>query len=305
MKELGSEAAQRPDEEVFQQSKCSQSIQPNPNPDHDRMVKPIVCPQRGAREASRSQEIDTSSFREEAVKHDRTGKPVVCRDTSHAQGASQTRFSHDSTNFNVEDETNHDRTEKLVVCCDANHEQSMLNKVDVDFRIPGLPHSVVKQAENNRVRALVKKMAREMGSPRQVFNRRRRTLEGPEPACVQTPLTSGWHTQGVKDELTNILPWYRLVGVAIPPVRRKGGRTRLPKKGEWSLCGMGTIVVIYPCPAASCVSVAVRGCARVAGKAGENGQHSGEMGGSSPWTRPSALGCGDTLKALARDQHLI
>ena len=33
--------------------------------------------------------------------------------------------------------------------------------------------------------------------------------------------------------------------------------------------------------------------------AGENGQHSGEMGGSSPWTRPSAPECGDTLKALA------
>ena len=31
----------------------------------------------------------------------------------------------------------------------------MLNEVDIDFRISGLPHSVVKQAENNRVRELV------------------------------------------------------------------------------------------------------------------------------------------------------
>ena len=46
------------------------------------------------------------------------------------------------------------------------------------------------------------------------------------------------------------------------------------------------------------------GCARGTGKAGENGQHSGEMGGSSPWTRPSAPGCGDTLKAPS-DQRLI
>ena len=29
------------------------------------------------------------------------------------------------------------------------HEQSMLNEVDIDFRIPGLPHSIVKQAENS------------------------------------------------------------------------------------------------------------------------------------------------------------
>ena len=41
------------------------------------------------------------------------------------------------------------------------------------------------------------------------------------------------------------------------------------------------------------------------GKAGENGQHSGEMGGSSPWRRPSAPECGDTLKALAGDQRPI
>ena len=120
MKGLGSEVARQPDGEVAQQSKSSQSSQPNPNPDHDRTEKPVVCPQRGAREASRSQEIETRSYREEAVKHDRTVKPVVCRD--------------------------------------ANHEQSMLNEVDIDFRMPGLPHSVVKQAENCRVRELMKKI---------------------------------------------------------------------------------------------------------------------------------------------------
>ena len=64
---------------------------------------------QGARKTSRSQEIETRSSNEEAVKH-RTVKPVVCRDASHAQGASQTRSSDNSKNFNVEDKTNHDRT---------------------------------------------------------------------------------------------------------------------------------------------------------------------------------------------------
>ena len=99
---------------------------------------------------------------EEAVKHVRTWKPVVGRDINHEPGASQTHSSHGSTNFNVGDETNHDRTGKPVVGRDARHEpgneQSMLNEVDIDFRIPGLPHSVVKQAENSRVRELVKKV---------------------------------------------------------------------------------------------------------------------------------------------------
>ena len=34
----------------------------------------------------------------------------------------------------------------------------MLNEVDIDFRILGLPHSFVKQAQNTRVRELVKKI---------------------------------------------------------------------------------------------------------------------------------------------------
>ena len=34
----------------------------------------------------------------------------------------------------------------------------MFNEVDINFRILGLPHSVVKQAENSRVRKLVKKI---------------------------------------------------------------------------------------------------------------------------------------------------
>ena len=83
--------------------------------------------------------------------HDRTGRPVVC-----SQRASQTRFSRDSTNFNLEEETDHDRTGRCVVCSQA--ERSLLNEVDIDFRILGLQHSFVKQAENYRVRELVKQI---------------------------------------------------------------------------------------------------------------------------------------------------
>ena len=81
-------------------------------------------------------------------------RPVVCPQ----EGAPQTRSSHESTSFNVGDDTNHDRTGQPVVGRDASHEPSnelsMVNDVDIDFRIPGLPHSVVKQAENSRVREL-------------------------------------------------------------------------------------------------------------------------------------------------------
>ena len=66
---------------------------------------------------------------------------------------------HESISFNVGDGTIHDRTGQPVVNRDeSSHEQTMLNEVNMDFRIPGLPHSVVKQAESSRVRELVKKI---------------------------------------------------------------------------------------------------------------------------------------------------
>ena len=68
-----------------------------------------------------------------------------------------------------------------------------------------------------------------MGSPRQAKNRRRRTREGPEPACVQTPFEVGVAHAGGKDELTSCRgtvqsAWQK------PPVRRKGGRAGLPAR---------------------------------------------------------------------------
>ena len=53
----------------------------------------------------------------------------------------------------------HDRTRQPVVNRDeSGHEQTLLNEVNMDFRIPGLPHSVVKQAESSLVLELVKKI---------------------------------------------------------------------------------------------------------------------------------------------------
>ena len=45
MKELGSEVARQPEGEVARQAKGSQPTQPNPNPNHDRTVRPVVCSQ--------------------------------------------------------------------------------------------------------------------------------------------------------------------------------------------------------------------------------------------------------------------
>ena len=50
-----------------------------------------------------------------------------------------------------------DRTERPVVSGQPTGLFTQLEEVDIDFRVSGLPHAVVKQAENSRVRELVKK----------------------------------------------------------------------------------------------------------------------------------------------------
>ena len=108
-------------------------------------------------------------------------------------------------------------------------------------------------------------------------------------------MSGAWHTQGGKGRANQRL--------AVVPSSRRGKNLQSDAKEEEP--GL---------PARVCGHHVVRGtdrphlswkCAQVTGKAGENGQHSGEMGGSSPWTRPSAPGCGDTLEALASSCSIL
>ena len=155
----------------------------------DRSGQPIVGADtrtvQDGRKTSRSQEIDVSSFHEETVSSDRSGQPVVCTsrtqtrssddskslnvelahdrtgqivetNTENVPDSSQTRYCHESIRFNVGDETLRDRSGQPVVNHDdSSHEQTKLNEVNMDFRIPGLPHSVVKHAQSTSVRELI------------------------------------------------------------------------------------------------------------------------------------------------------
>ena len=82
-----------------------------------------------------------------------------------------TRFSRDCKNTNLFVErsdkdkdtdknvdADHDRTGRPVVIGQPTGSSTPFNEVDIDFRVSGLPHAVVKQAENSRVRELVKKI---------------------------------------------------------------------------------------------------------------------------------------------------
>ena len=69
-----------------------------------------------------------------------------------------TEVYHEANTLNVDDEVLRKRMEKSIVVHDENHESMMVNEADVDFNIPGLPHSVVKHAQSTSVRQLIQKI---------------------------------------------------------------------------------------------------------------------------------------------------
>ena len=90
--------------------------------------------------------------------HERTGRLVNTHDMINVSDSFQTRSAHESETFNVEDEILRKRMERSLADHDLSHESMMVNEADMDFSIPGLPHSVVKYAQSTSVRELIQKI---------------------------------------------------------------------------------------------------------------------------------------------------
>ena len=88
--------------------------------------------------------------------HDRTVRLVAILHTAAAQDDSQ--VCHEADTLSVDDEVLRKRMEKSIAVHDENHEPMIVNEADMDFRIPGLPHSVVKNAQRTSVRQLIQKI---------------------------------------------------------------------------------------------------------------------------------------------------
>ena len=153
-RDLGSEHAERPEGQVVQPPGSFQSNQPIPNPSRERTWRPVV---ETSKTHTRSSD-DSKSLNVELA-HDRPGQLVVETNTETVPDGCQTRVCHESIRFNVGDETLRDRSGQPVVNHDdSSHEQTMLNEVNMDFRIPGLPHSVVRHAQSTSDRELIQKI---------------------------------------------------------------------------------------------------------------------------------------------------
>ena len=116
-------------------------------------------------ETSRSQEIDEKGFHEELCSSDRSGQPDITPGVIKAHNLSE----------NIRVEQTHDRSgqpDKHKVerqdAPEVHREITMLNtdneltreriEEDMDFKIPGLPHSSVKQLHSASVRELIQKI---------------------------------------------------------------------------------------------------------------------------------------------------
>ena len=128
----------------------------------ERTVRPVTGPVMGkpVNETSviqaRSSE-DRKDFNVEQTR-ERTGRPVITHDVINVSDNSRSRSAHESETFNVGDETLRERMGRSVTDQNVSHESIMVNEADMDFRIPGLPHSVVKHAQSTSVRELVQKI---------------------------------------------------------------------------------------------------------------------------------------------------
>ena len=167
------ETVRQPEAEVARQAKFFQPTEPTPNPIRDRSAR--LDNKQDGRNTSRPQEINVNSFNEGLSSSDRTGRPFVSEDkmslnveqthdrtgrpvTDTVAAQDDPRENHDADMFNVDHEVRRTRMGKSIAVHDENHEPMMVNEAVMDFRIPGLPHSVVKHTQSTSVRQLIQKI---------------------------------------------------------------------------------------------------------------------------------------------------
>ena len=169
--QLGSTVEQQPVGKIVRQSfwrsstrRFSQLTQPKPKPICDRSGKPDstedVFVVEG--ETSRSHEIDEKRLHEELGSSDRSGKPDNLPENIRVEHA------HDGTGQPVEQNSSSAHTVKEQVAPEENRDIASFNtdnefnraisEEDIDFNIPGLPHSAVKRSHGVNVRNLIQKI---------------------------------------------------------------------------------------------------------------------------------------------------
>ena len=177
---LGSTVDQQPEGKVVRQSQgevqhatFSQLTQPIPKPICDRSGQPDntqdVFVVKG--ETSRSHEINEKGFHGELCSSDRSGQPDITPSVIKAHNLSENirvEQTHDRSGQLDERNSSKAHTVKEQHAPEVHREIALLNtdsefnreitEEDIDFNIPGLPHSTLKQLHRASVRELIQKI---------------------------------------------------------------------------------------------------------------------------------------------------
>ena len=130
-------------QKLLEAAKTPNESNQNQKPNYQERRDPWVSNQQ-VRSLMRSEKM--SLFGREGTKNSRTVRPVDGQPSSQSCGASAELVE------NVDaDQT---RTGRPV----GRQQFTQLEEIDIDFRVPGLSHAVVEEAENFRVQELVKKI---------------------------------------------------------------------------------------------------------------------------------------------------
>ena len=174
-KELSSKVDRHPQEGVVRQSRgeiqhstFSQLTQPVPKPICDRSGQPDnkheVFVDKG--ETSWSQEIMEKSSHEELCSADQSGQPDITPSVSRAQtnlsGEIRVEQTHDRSGQLDKHEIalqNAPEVHREITTLNTDNELTRERiEEDMDFKIPGPPHSIVKQLQSASVRELIQKI---------------------------------------------------------------------------------------------------------------------------------------------------
>ena len=169
--ELGSTVEQQPVGKIVRQS-CGEAqratfspqTQPKPKPICDRSGKPDstedVFVVKG--ETSRSHEIDEKGFHGEHGSSDRSGKPDNLSENTRVEqthdGSGQLDERNSSSAHTVKEQFAPEENCDIAFFNTDNEFNRAINEENIDFNIPGFPHSAVKQSHGVNVQNLIQKI---------------------------------------------------------------------------------------------------------------------------------------------------
>ena len=113
-------------------------------------------------ETSRSHEIDEKGLHEELVSSDRSGKPDNLSENTRVEqthdGTGQPVERNSSSAHTVKEQFAPEENRDIALFNTDNEFHRAINEEDIDFNIPGLPHSAVKQSHDVNVQNLIQKI---------------------------------------------------------------------------------------------------------------------------------------------------